>query len=235
MVPATPAVPAEAPAALRLPIVEVSCPPRVPDLHGGAGRQNAAMGEDDATGAHPLRSLRLVFWGLIAVVVDVRIDGPDVVPDPVGWLVALVGVARLARLHPGFGVAALGCGLGLLVSLPDWAQPGDGSMGLLTGVAETVVVFGTCTGVIALLPARRATAATIRGWDLGLMLAVAALTGLAGLDARRRRRTADRAGRRPGGRHGRGPRLLPRAAVQGVGGRAGNGSLSRVTPRVNRR
>jgi hypothetical protein len=139
------------------------------------------MGENDATGAHPLRSLRLVFWGLIAVVIDVRIDGPDVVPDPVAWLVALVGVARLARLHPGFGVAAVGCGLGLLVSLPDWAQPGDGSTGLLTGVAETGVVFGTCTGLIALLPARRATAARVRGWDLGLMLAVAALSGLAGL------------------------------------------------------
>ena len=109
------------------------------------------MGENDATSAHPLRSLRLVFWGLIAVVVDVRIDGPDLVPDPVAWLVALVGVARLARLHPGFGVAAVGCGLGLLVSLPDWAQPGDGSTGLLTGVAETVVVFGTCTGLIAIL------------------------------------------------------------------------------------
>ena len=140
------------------------------------------MGENDATSAHPLRSLRLVFWGLIAVVDDDRIDGPDLVPDPVAWLVALVGVARLARLHPGFGVAAVGCGLGLLVSLPDWAQPGDGATGLLTGVAETVVVFGTCTGLIAVLPARRATAATIRGWDLGLMLAVAVLTGLAGLD-----------------------------------------------------
>ena len=57
--------------------------------------------------AHPLRSLRLLFWGLIAVVVDVRVDGPDLVPDPVGWLVALVAVARLARLAPGFGVAAV--------------------------------------------------------------------------------------------------------------------------------
>ena len=94
------------------------------------------------------------------------------------------------------------------------------------------MVFGTCTALIALLPARRATAATIRGWDLGLMLAVAVLVGLAGLD----------------GAGAAGPLAalvvvlavaavvvlvcFLRAAVPGRRGRAGNRSVPGVTRRV---
>jgi hypothetical protein len=130
---------------------------------------------DDATTTataprQPLRPLRLLFWGLVMVVADVRINGLDLVPDPVGWLVALVAAVRLARWHRGFLLGAAGSVLGLVVSLPDWVGGGPGWVQPATTVAETAVVFGTCTALVALLPERRTSANLVRWWDLGLML-----------------------------------------------------------------
>lgn len=140
------------------------------------------MTETTATAALPpppaLGALRLVFWGLLVVLVDLRVNGPDLVPDPLGWLLALVAVLGLRGWHRGFSLAAAGCGLGLLASLPDWARPDVTWVSTLTTVATTLVVFGTCTALMALVPGRRAGANAIRWWDLALTAPVVLLGAL---------------------------------------------------------
>lgn len=128
-----------------------------------------------------LAVLRRLFWGLLVVAVDVRVNELDLIPDPIGWLVALLACASLARRHRGLLLATLGCGLGLLASLPEWAQPAEVWTNLVT-VAEVAVVFGTCSALMSLRPGRRAAANTIRWWDLALTLAAFPLAALAGAE-----------------------------------------------------
>jgi len=111
----------------------------------------------------------------VIVVLDLRFEGVDVVLDPLGWLVALFALAGLAKEHPAFGIASLACLVGGAVSVPDWFGPGGNFVTLVTGLAETVVVFATCTGVMAVCPQERRTADRLRWWVLGLGLALLAL------------------------------------------------------------
>jgi hypothetical protein len=125
-----------------------------------------------------LGSLSLMAWGLLLVVIDIRV-GVDLVPDPLGWLLALGGAASLRRLHGGFSVATFACGLGLLGSLPDWLGGQGSLLALAASVAETVLVFAVCTAIIDLVPGRRAGANAIRWWDLGLTVALVPVLALA--------------------------------------------------------
>ena len=114
------------------------------------------------------------------VVVDFRVDDVDLIPDPLGWLLALVALARLAGLHTGFGVAAAICTVGLLASVSGWLQaPGpEGWEATWSAVWETAVIFSVCTAVRALVPAERRRASMLRWWDLGLAVSLACLGGL---------------------------------------------------------
>jgi hypothetical protein len=116
--------------------------------------------------------------GYLLVIIDVRIDGLDVIPDVVGWLLALTGLWSLWSRHSWFQVAALGAGAGALLSVPQlFAEPRHLAV-LLTGAAETALVFGTCSGVLALVldDDVRRSAQWIRWSDLGLTLVAAAVT-----------------------------------------------------------
>jgi hypothetical protein len=128
------------------------------------------MGEKLARAASELWPLRTMAWGLLLVIVDLRVDHVDLVPDPIGWVIALVAGQRLVARHVAFWAVLAACAVGLLCSLPAWV----GVTGVLVTapvvVAETVVVFATCSAVMALLPGRRGTANALRWWDLGLLL-----------------------------------------------------------------
>lgn len=119
-----------------------------------------------------LSPLRTLAWGVLLVVVDVRVQAVDLVPDPIGWVLALAAAVRLAALHDAFRVTAGACAVGLVCSLPDWVGIGGEPLALLVGAVETVVVFATCTALMALLPARRDSANTLRWWDLALTAAL---------------------------------------------------------------
>jgi hypothetical protein len=134
------------------------------------------MGESTDRALGPLS---LMAWGLLLVVVDIRV-GVDVVPDPLGWLLALGAAASLSRLHGGFTVATVACGLGLLASVPDWLGGRGDVLTMATAVAETVLVFATCTAIVDLVPGRRAGANAIRWWDLGLTVGLLPVIALAG-------------------------------------------------------
>ena len=141
-----------------------------------------SMTEPITGGTTPLKPLAATAWGLLLVVLDLRIDDLDLLPDPVGWLVVLLAVGSLSRLHRAFAVAAAAAALGLVASVPDWMAPGQSLVAMATSVAETVLVFATCTGIMSLAPDRRASANAIRWWDLGLSVALVPVLALAAAD-----------------------------------------------------
>ena len=145
---------------------------------GLASSMICAMGEQVAARDATLRPLSTMGWGLLLVIFDVRL-GVDFLPDPLGWLMALVAAASLSRLHGAFRVVAAACGLGLVASVPDWVGIGGAAVAIATTVAETLVVFATCTAIMALVPERRGRADALRWWDLGLTLALAVLSAVA--------------------------------------------------------
>ena len=122
-------------------------------------------------------ALSQLAWGLILVVLDLRLGGPDVIPDPIGWVIACVALTSLAREHSAFNWAAAVCLPAAAVSIPEWFGSTGDLITLVTSIAEVVIVFATCTGVMAVVPSERRTADLIRWWALGL--AAAYVLGLA--------------------------------------------------------
>ena len=112
----------------------------------------------------------LIVAGLLIVVCDLRVDGFDLVSDPVGWILVLVALLGLTRLHPGFVLAATAAGLGTLVGCGAVLDEPGPLLRQLEGVATTGVVFGTCTAltVLAASSRDRSAANTIRWIDVGL-------------------------------------------------------------------
>ena len=47
-----------------------------------------------------MRALSLVGWGLLVVLLDFRVEGVDVVLDPVGWAMVATGLGRVVDRHP---------------------------------------------------------------------------------------------------------------------------------------
>lgn len=121
--------------------------------------------------------LRWVGFGLVLVVVDLRFNGIDFATDAVGWVLAAAGLTSLQRWHAGFGVGAAAAALGFLAWAADpWLGLEQGIASTLEGVAQTVIVFTTCTALMALVPEKRRSAELIRWWDLGLGLVVLAIS-----------------------------------------------------------
>jgi hypothetical protein len=94
--------------------------------------------------------MTLLFWGMLIVVVDVRIGGFDVVMDVTGWLVAALSLGRQWERGPGLGGAVVAAYVGFLGSLiqsanfldvPEWF------LVAVQSVATTVVVYDVCTAV----------------------------------------------------------------------------------------
>ncbi len=130
-----------------------------------------------------------VVVGLVVVLLDLRLGGGgaafDLLPDPVGWIVVAVALGRLAHLHRGFRLGAVTAGVGALVSAPLWPGPellGETAvwLGVLEGVVDLVVVVGTLSGVVAVLPRRAGSARTLRTTYV-VVAGVYALLALGGL------------------------------------------------------
>lgn len=123
----------------------------------------------------------MLVWGLVIVLVDFRVNGkPDIIADPLGWLLCLLALAGvLSRTRSGwFALAVAGTVLGGIASLEEYVSPPNGWVVVsLTTVATTAVVWGTCSGIITSHPddGRRATANLIRWSDLSLTIMMLAL------------------------------------------------------------
>ncbi len=94
-----------------------------------------------------MQPLRLAGWGLLLVLVDIRIDGVDVIPDLVGWVLAVVAMSKLQTLHAAFAVARTAAGAGILVNLAFYLGA-EAVLVALDAIAVGVFVFAVCTGLL---------------------------------------------------------------------------------------
>lgn len=127
-----------------------------------------------------MENLRWVGIGMIIVALDLRFNGIDFATDAVGWVIALLGLLALAKMHPGFAISTAGAGVGLVAwAAHPWLGVGKDVAELAELVAQTSIVFATCTALMSLVPQKRSSANVIRWADLGIgivaLLAIAAL------------------------------------------------------------
>ncbi len=120
-----------------------------------------------------MRPLNLLAVGLLMVVLDFRVDDIDLVPDVLGWVIAALSLLRLEP-HVAFKAGAATAGIAAAVSLPALVAPEGLFLGGVATAAFTVVIFATCTGVMALRPSTCRSAQRLR-WTI-LAVTVVSLT-----------------------------------------------------------
>ncbi|MFN8193194.1 MAG: hypothetical protein U0R80_02830 [Nocardioidaceae bacterium] len=120
--------------------------------------------------------------GMAVVVVDVRVNGFDLILDPAGWAILAFAVGRLSAVDGWFRAAAAFAWVGVLAAVPvvttaeatapRWVAD-------LTLLLQSAVLFSMCTAMIRHLPAGhpgRRWLDPVRWVDLGATLAVYLLT-----------------------------------------------------------
>ena len=69
-----------------------------------------------------------IFWGLLITALDLRINGLDILPDGLGYVLAATGANKLATHSSRFGTAGLICWvlavLWLIVEVAKWGLAG---------------------------------------------------------------------------------------------------------------
>jgi hypothetical protein len=97
--------------------------------------------------------------GFLVVLLDLRFNGFDVLPDVVGWILVLLGLGPLLRRSGWFQLAAGAAVLELVVSVAELTQPATELPALVDSVATTVLLFAVTSGVIAGVGSREVRAA----------------------------------------------------------------------------
>lgn len=100
-----------------------------------------------------------VFWGLLLVFLDFRINGFDIIPDLIGFILVYTGLAGLAEVQPRFGQAKK-VAVPLLVLSVAELIPGQlqftlsgpsGWLGFLIAIVVTalnlLLIFNICRGI----------------------------------------------------------------------------------------
>lgn len=80
-----------------------------------------------------MKPLVYVAWGLLVIVADLSVNGFDLVADPAGWVLILVGVGNLPARAPWRGQLTLIAGLGTAVSVALWFPGVDSALELPSG------------------------------------------------------------------------------------------------------
>jgi hypothetical protein len=124
--------------------------------------------------------LMVAGWGLVAL--DFRIDGLDLLPDLIGWAFVLVGLIRVADRSQWFGAAAFAAAFGLVLGIPLLVAEAGPVLSTLCLLGETVVVFGTCTGIREVVGRSRVReAANLLRWaDLAISVVALVMIVLVG-------------------------------------------------------
>ena len=125
---------------------------------------------------HPLRT---VATGLVIVYLVVGLNGWDLLADPVGWLLVLLGLAALKDELPRHGAvtgaAVVSLAVAALTWVPDWsvgrAVREDESLGWLASLPALVFAYLLSTSLAARLPIPWEKRFTLLGW--GFVLAAA--------------------------------------------------------------
>jgi hypothetical protein len=121
--------------------------------------------------------------GYVLVLVDLRFNGFDVIPDLIGWALVLWGLLPLLRRSGWFQVAIAAAVVEVFVAAIELTQPAGSLTGLTDIVAGTALVFAVVTGVIATVgrPDVRAAGDPVR-WT-NLIMGVVAFVLVALVDA----------------------------------------------------
>lgn len=96
-------------------------------------------------------SLRLIFWGLLLVLLDVRLDTLDVLADAAGYVLVAVGAGRLAGVAAGFRTAWLVAWAMAVPGLADAVVPLQAHpvWGTLTILGDAWLLWALLTGIAA--------------------------------------------------------------------------------------
>lgn len=90
-------------------------------------RQNGGIIKEEAhrepTDRYDTSGLKLVFWGLILTAINIRIQGFDIVPDPIGYIMVIVGLGRIQVYDSHFDNAKKFAVILLVLSLINVYQP----------------------------------------------------------------------------------------------------------------
>ena len=79
-----------------------------------------------------------LFWGLLLVILDFKINGFDLLPDGLGYLIVAAGCGGLGRLSSRFPSARFLCFLLAIFWLGEFVI-GGGDIAVIFGVALTLV------------------------------------------------------------------------------------------------
>lgn len=95
--------------------------------------------------------LGMVVAGLLLVVNDFRFNGLDLIPDLIGWGIVLGGLAKLAGRSPWFTAAAVAASFGVVLGIPLLVVEAGRGLVAAESLVIGVLVFGTCTGISAVV------------------------------------------------------------------------------------
>ena len=132
------------------------------------------------------RGFRRIFWGLILVVLDLRLDESiDLLPDFLGFVLVTMGLGLLAPLSGRFRTARVLAAMLIVLSLADFATPtreegaewfdGWRALEIFVDVVDVAMVWLLCGGIASLarrrgLPDLRYRAQMRRGLYLGFQV-----------------------------------------------------------------
>ncbi len=100
---------------------------------------------------YDMSGLKLVFWGLILTAINIRIQGFDIVPDPIGYIMVIVGLGRIKAYGSHFETAKKYAIILLVLSLVNVYQaPASGSVDGAFGESSSSVLFSA--GIFGAVP-----------------------------------------------------------------------------------
>jgi hypothetical protein len=111
--------------------------------------------------------LGLIFWGLLLVVLDLEVNGFDLLPDAIGYALVALGCGGLASLSPRFRVAALLCWMLAVLWLAGLLVAGDVKVryGLAMMALNCTMMWCLLGGIADIALARARTDIAVRAWN----------------------------------------------------------------------
>lgn len=78
---------------------------------------------NEANRIYDVSGLRLAFWGIIFTAINIRIQGFDIVPDVIGYIMVIIGLGRIEKYEEKFSSAKKIAYVLAVLSLTNIVQP----------------------------------------------------------------------------------------------------------------
>jgi hypothetical protein len=93
----------------------------------------------------------MIMWGLILALFDLNLNGVNIVPDFIGYILIAIGSARLVPLFPEFQAAVIVAWIMAPLSLTEHSPIREAPVAFLimivTTVLHTILIWKLCEGV----------------------------------------------------------------------------------------